>query len=116
MNESLRQKRVASLIKEALSPLLLSHLPVPPPGLVSITRVTMSKDLRIAHIYLSVYGDENPDDLLPRLNNIQGALRKAVASRTKLKYNPKLIFSLDPLTGHEQRLDEILGSIGNDER
>jgi ribosome-binding factor A len=116
MNENLRQKKVASLIKDTLSALILSHVQDSPSGLLSITRVDMSKDLRTARIYLSVYGNQDPENILQRLKNKQGILRKAVASRTKLKYNPKLIFSLDPSTGHEKRLDEILKTIANDER
>lgn len=116
MNETLRQKKVASLIKDTLSPLLLTHIQDTPSGLLSITRVDMSRDLRTASVFLSVFEIGDPEGLLARLNKRQGMLRKAVASRTKLKYNPKLIFSLDPMTGHAQRLDEILDAIENDER
>jgi ribosome-binding factor A len=116
MNESLRQKKIASLIQEILSSRLIPLLQDSEEGLVTITRVEIRKDLKSAQVYVSVFGEADPKAVLTRLDFLQKSLRKSIASRSKLKYNPKLIFLLDPLVGHENRIDELLDGIKDHER
>jgi ribosome-binding factor A len=111
MNESLRQKRIASLVQEILSAQIIPLMQDSESGLVTVTRVEISKDLKTAHIYVSVFGKADPAPALLQLESLQQSLRKAIASRSKLKYNPKLIFSLDPQVRHESRIDELLNDI-----
>ncbi len=108
MNESLRQKKVASLIQEILSSQLITLMQDSEAGLITVTRVEISKDLQIAHVYVSVFGEEDPKAALRHIDDLQKSLRKSIASRSKLKYNPRLIFSLDPQVGHESRIEELL--------
>lgn len=116
MNESRRQKRVASLIKEELSRLLVEVLQDSSKGLITITRVEMSKDLKTAYIYLSIFGFEQKNVILEHLNKRKGYLRKSIASKTKLKYNPMLIFSLDPIFDHEESIDKLIESLRKNEK
>lgn len=111
MKESLRQKKVASLVKETISPLLQSIRSDSDSNLISITRVNMTKDLHTAYIHISVYGTEDKDAILADINEKKGWLRKSVASRVKLKYNPKLIFSLDTTADLEERIEELLEDV-----
>lgn len=111
MNESLRQKKVASLIKETLSPLLQRLGSESDSDLISVTRVSMTKDLQTAHVYISVFGEADKDAVLSDIDKKRGWLRKSVASRIKLKYNPKLIFSLDMTSDLEERIDELLKDV-----
>ena len=64
MSESRRQKKVASLIKEALSRLLIEVIQDSGSGLITITRVEMTPDLRVAYIYLSVFGQGEDEAVL----------------------------------------------------
>jgi ribosome-binding factor A len=106
MNESRRQKKVARLIKEILGPLLIESIQDSHSGLITITRVEMSKDLKKAFVYIR---ETSPKaDNADILNQRKGYLRKAIASKTKLKYNPMLIFSLDPILAQEERIDQLL--------
>ncbi len=116
MNESRRQKKVSSLIKETLSQALFEFIQDSSLGLITITRIEMTKDLRNAHIYLSIFDPKNKERILDLLTDKKGHLRKAVALRTKLKYNPMLIFSLDPTIAHEDRIDELLDKINKNEK
>jgi ribosome-binding factor A len=111
MNESVRQKKVASLIQETLSSLILAEFPADGSGLISITRIDLAKDLRTARVFLSFYGGPPANDIIQRLNKRTGFFRNAIASRIKIKYNPQLIFSEDPLTHQEEKLARILSKI-----
>jgi ribosome-binding factor A len=116
MNESRRGKRVASLIKDALSPLLIQEVQSPTSGLITVTRVEVSADLLTAHVYLSVYGGEDKEKVLALLEMRKGYIRKILASRVKLKYNPQLIFALDPVLEYEEKIDRVLGALKKDEK
>jgi len=76
----------------------------------------MSKDLKTARILLSIFPDREKEAILELINKRTGYLRKTIASKTKLKYNPLLIFSLDPSPDYEQRIDKLIGNIKNDEK
>ena len=54
---SIRMERVAQLIKLEVSDILCNRLSDPRIGLVTVTDVEMTKDLRHARIFVSVYGD-----------------------------------------------------------
>jgi ribosome-binding factor A len=110
-----RQKRVASLIKEELSHLLIEGIQDSSSGLITITRVEMSPDLKTAHIYLSVFGGEQNEAIIELLNGKKGYLRKSIASKVKLKYNPLLIFSFDPNPDYEAKIDKLIENIRKDE-
>ena len=116
MNESRRERRVASLIKDALSPLLIQEVQSPASGLITVTRVEVSADLMIAHVYFSVYGGQDKEKVLSLLETRKGYIRKALASRAKLKYNPQLIFALDPITEYEEKIDRVLGALKKNEK
>ena len=114
MQESLRQKKVSSLIRAALGKILTQNFREIYTGLISITRVEMTKDLRKAYIFISYMDSKNPDDTSQLMSSIQeknSFLRKAVASNVKLKYNPELIFRVDPTPEIDQNIDRILRSL-----
>ena len=115
MNESRRQKKVSSLLKTVLSQHLLESIQDSSSGLISITDINMTKDLKTAHVYLSMFGTEKKDQVLDLMNKKAGYFRKIIASKTNLKYNPKLIFSHDPVIDYENRLDKLIDKIKDEQ-
>lgn len=108
MDASRRQKRVGNLIKETLGRVFVQDIQDSSSGIITVTRVTMSADLKTAHVYLSIYGGDDQKKLLARLETRKGYLRKAIATEVKLKYNPTLVFSLDPIPEYESRIDRLI--------
>lgn len=113
--EGRRPKRVAHLIQETLSRIFLEEFQGST-DLITVTRVEMSADLRVAHVTLSVFGPGPKQAFWDRLERSKGFLRKSVASRVKLKYNPALIFHRDPAPEHESRIDELIERLKDDEK
>lgn len=103
-----RTRRVAELIRSELSGLLLAEFQDAASGLITITRVEVTPDLLIARVFLSVFGGQDPRALLERIERSRGALRRALASRVKLKYNPELFFALDPGPEYQDRIDRLI--------
>ena len=106
--KSFRTRRVAELIRTELSRLLIAEVQDPALGLLTLTRVEMTPDLLTARVFLSVFGAEDPAALLALIERSRGALRRALASRVKLKYNPELFFALDPGPEHQDRIDRLI--------
>ncbi|NOR15623.1 MAG: ribosome-binding factor A [Candidatus Aminicenantes bacterium] len=115
MEEKLRQKKVARVVREALAQSVAELFPDSAFSLLSITRVHMTVDLRTANVFFSIFGSQDPQEILSILQANKGPLRKSIASKTKLKYNPMLIFSLDPTQSYEEKIDRILDDLGKNE-
>ncbi len=113
--EGRRPKRVAHLIQETLSRIFLEEFQGSA-GLITVTRVEVSADLRTAHVTVSVFGSGQEQAFWDRLEKSRGYLRKSVASRVKLKYNPDLIFHRDPAAEYESRIDGLIERLKDDEK
>jgi ribosome-binding factor A len=115
-NESRRQKRIASLLQEALSRILIDELRGETGNLVTVTRVDVPADLKSARIFVSIYGPDKPADVLALLGKRAGPIRRLLASSIKLKYNPLLFFALDPSADLNDRIERLLGPSKKNER
>lgn len=103
-----RPKRVAGLIQEEMSRLLIREVQPHFDGLVTVTRVEMPADLRSATVFLTVMGSADAELVLNSVRQRIGHFRKSIASAVNLKYNPELFFVLDPVPAYESRIDELL--------
>jgi len=111
-NETLRQKRVASLIKEEISQIILHSVEREASGLVSVTHVYVSKDLKIADIHLSFYQPQlDTHAFIHQLNRQAFHFRRLLGSRIRLKYIPALTFYLDSAPEEEEKLNRLLEKI-----
>jgi ribosome-binding factor A len=93
-----RQERVARLVKETASDAISRHLNDPRiEGLVSVTRVDVTADLRTADVYLSIlskdYAAENRTFMA--ISHAKGRIQSLVADRLQSKFCPVLHFYRD---------------------
>lgn len=106
--KGLRPRRVAELIQAELSRLLIEEFQEAGSGFLTVTRVEMAPDLLTARVFLSVFGADDPGAVLARIERSTGYIRKTLATRVKLKYNPQLFFALDPGPDHQARIDRLI--------
>ena len=106
--KGIRPRRVAELVQAELSRFLISEFQDPSSGLLTVTRVEMTPDLRSAKVTVSVFGTDDPQALLGRIEKSKGRIRRTLASRVRLKYNPELFFALDPGPEHQERIDRLI--------
>ena len=104
----MRTRRVADLIQEELGALFLREFQGQSSGFITVTGVEVTPDLLQAHVRLSVFGTDDPQAILERIEENKGHIRKVLASRIKLKYNPALFFSLDRGQEHADRINELI--------
>ncbi len=115
---SRRADRINGLLRQEISVLLSREIKDPRlSGVISITQVETSSDLRNAHVYVSVMGDE--DTKSAALDGIKSAatfLRRSLRDRLKLRYVPFLKFSLDESIEDADSLLRMMDSIQDDAR
>ncbi|NTV80262.1 MAG: 30S ribosome-binding factor RbfA [Candidatus Aminicenantes bacterium] len=107
-DKGIRPRRVAELVQAELSRILIREFQDPGTGLLTVTRVEMTPDLLSARVSLSVFGAEDAGALLSRIERTKSRIRRTLASRVKLKYNPELFFALDPGPDHQARIDRLI--------
>ena len=94
---SRRVARVAERIRQDASQIILYELCDPRIGLVTVTKVDLSNDLRHARIYVSVLGDEvKRRTTLRGLASARGLVRSRIAKSLGLREAPEIIFEFDP--------------------
>jgi ribosome-binding factor A len=102
-------RRVNEAVREVLSMAITNELKDPRVGFVTVTAVDTSPDLRRAHVYVSVLGDEQQRaDSLAGLDSSHGFLQGRVASELRLKHTPQLDFRYDDSADRGQRISELL--------
>ncbi|MEC8380289.1 MAG: 30S ribosome-binding factor RbfA [Myxococcota bacterium] len=97
MSDFSRTERVSTQVHRALSEVLLRNPPRDPRVTsISILRVKVSPDLRLARVYFLPLGHaENPLDVQAGLRSASGYLGKLMSKSLRMKYSPKLEFYLD---------------------
>lgn len=106
-----RVLRVAEALHRELGFILDQKLGDPKVGMVTITRVELSDDLRYAKIYVSFLGDEEPSESLKRLKHARRFLRCELAPCLGVRVVPDLTFILDQSSEDYLRIAEVLKTI-----
>ena len=107
-----RSDRVAQQIKKELGQIFLNGLKDPRIGFITITEVRLTKDLRHATVFFSIYGDEQARlNGLEGLKDSKGFLKKELAHRTHLRFLPELHFEIDRTLDQAQRIEDVLTQI-----
>ena len=104
-----RIQRVEREVQQTVASFLLKGFKTPLPGLVTISRVTMPADLRIARVYVSVLGDDNiRDEVIELLNERAFEVQNYIGRELKMRFCPKLTFYNDDSTEHVLKIEKIL--------
>lgn len=109
--DSKRQQKVSRLLQKEIAELfLLVFTNLYKGSMLTVTKVKISPDLSEAKIFLSLFGDENNEELLDRItlhtNEIRNELGKKV--RHQLRIIPKLKFYIDDSLDYIQNIDDLL--------
>ena len=106
-----RLSRVSSEIRKTLAAQLNELGRNNKLGIVSVTKVDTSPDLRKATVYISVFGNEQQaEKYMELVNQSSGSLQKIISTRLRLKRTPLLQFALDDVLANESRIKELLRS------
>ena len=80
-------------------------------GMISVTRVETTGDLRYSKIYLSVLGMQDEKEFKRGLRSASGYLRRELGNSMKLRYTPELIFEIDHSIEYGAHINEVINSL-----
>ncbi|WP_425447482.1 30S ribosome-binding factor RbfA [Dethiothermospora halolimnae] len=118
---SKRLNRIAEEIKKVVSSIIANKLKDPRIStMTSITKVTVTRDLRYAKIYVGVLGNEKEKkDSLNGLKSAKGFIRRGIGETINLRYTPEPLFYLDESIEHgiyiSKLIDKVNKESGNDD-
>lgn len=124
-----RPSRVGDLIKQEVASMLIrGDIKDPRVGLVTLTDIKMTRDLKNARIFftitgLSLVGDEalseeakeEAENAGKGLQSAAGFIRKELGRVLSLKYIPNIIFEYDSTLDYASRINKVIAKINKEE-
>ena len=83
-------------------------------GMISVTRVETTGDLRYCKVWLSVMGMQNEKDFRKGLKSASGWLRHELAGSMNLRYTPELVFEIDHSIEYGAHISAVINSLDID--
>ena len=80
-------------------------------GMISVTRVETTGDMRYSKIWLSVMGMQNEKDFEKGLKSASGWLRRELGNSLKLRNTPELTFEIDHSIEYGAHINELINSL-----
>jgi ribosome-binding factor A len=111
---SIRVSKIENFIKEEMSLIFLHKIQDPKIGLLTITNVKVSPDLKHAKIYVSIYDKEKRQSVLEKLNELKGLLRSELAVKVHFRTVPELHFFIDDTLDYVEKMEGIFKKIHED--
>jgi len=116
-HDTRRPDRVAEAIREEVATFLAEGVKDPRVvGLVTVTGVDITRDLRHAKVYVSILGSESERAAtLDGLGSVASHLRSRIGRALRLRLAPEIAFKLDQSVAHAARIETLLAQL-HDER
>ena len=107
-----RLQKVAGLLKAEISNIIQTRLKDPGIGFVTLTDVTLTRDMRTANVYFTVLGEkEQAAATLEGLERARPFIQNELAARVRLRYLPVLRFFHDSSLEYSCRIENILKTL-----
>jgi ribosome-binding factor A len=108
---SFRKSRVAELLRQAISDIVVLRIKDPRVQGITITEVRMSEDLKSAKVYFSSLADGRVESHKKGLENAGGFIRRQLRQELDLKYIPELSFFYDTSFDNFSHINKLLKQI-----
>lgn len=109
--ESTRQLKVAKELQRHLAEIIRAKgMAVWDGALVSVSGVTVSPDLAVAKVYVSIFPSAKQETVFKKIQESVKALRGELGHKVakQLRIVPELIFYLDDSLDYVEHIDELL--------
>ena len=80
-------------------------------GMISVTKVKTSPDLKYAKVSVSIINSKNIKQTLAGLKAASGFIRSRIAEKMNLRVTPELVFELDESLIYGEKIDRILEQV-----
>ncbi len=107
--------RIDEELKKELSHIISYELKNPKvTGLISVTDVKTTPDLKYAKVFVSILNAKNTKATLANLKKSAGFIRTQIAKKVNLRVTPEFVFVLDETMEYGAKIDSILNDIMKD--
>ena len=107
-----RTDRIASEIMREVERIIREDVSDPRTQcMFSITHVDVTRDLRYAKVYVSVYEEEKREPMMKALKRAAGFIRHNVGRQVQLRYTPELLFELDTTIEYGVHIASLLNEV-----
>ena len=108
--ETTRQNKISRLLQKELSEIFLLQTKAMPGILISVSAVSISPDMSIARVYLSVFPSEKAEEMVKNINENMKSIRFELGTRVRhqLRIIPELKFFVDDSLDYIEKIDSLL--------
>ncbi len=107
-----RTERIEEEIKKIVGTLIDNGIKDPRVnGLISVTKVEVSKDMKYCKIYVSMLGTKDKEEALKGLDSAKGVVRKEIGDKIRTFNTPEVKFIYDDSMEYGQHIDNIISSL-----
>jgi ribosome-binding factor A len=100
---------MAVRIREIVASTLKAQVKDPRLGMVTVTDVKVTPDLREAEVFYTVFGGYTEQQASAiALESAKGVVRSAVGRQTGVKFTPTLTFTLDMIPDTARQIEDLL--------
>ena len=104
-----RTDRISEEVRRELSAVIRELKDPRIPMMTTVVQVRVTKDLKFAKAYISVFGDEKAHKYaLAALHSASGFIRREIGSRLNLRNTPEFTFVEDDSIEYGAHINEIL--------
>ncbi|MDP2654016.1 MAG: 30S ribosome-binding factor RbfA [Candidatus Omnitrophota bacterium] len=107
-----RMERINELMKREISDMLQKEFQDPRFLRVTVTGVSVSRDLRYAKVLYTVLGEGNEtEQIQENLSRVSGFVRKLVGERIRLRHIPEIQFVYDKSVDYSIHIEQMINEI-----
>ena len=107
-----RTDRIASEIMRETEKIIREDVSDPRTDcMFSITHVDVTRDLRYAKVYVSIYEEEKRAPMMKALKTAAGFIRHNLGRRVQLRYTPELVFELDTTIEYGVHIASLINQV-----
>ena len=97
------------LLKEETGKIISGEIELPNRAVATITRASVSNDLKTARIFISVLGNKyQEEEIFRTLKACSGKIQHILNKRLRIKFVPKITFLKEKYMEEEMRMEELL--------
>ena len=110
-----RMDRINEELKKEISHIITFEIKDPNlTGLISVTKVKTTPDLKYARVFVSIINEKNKKESLRILKKSSGFIRTEVAKKLNMRYTPELVFEFDETIEYGAKIDQLIRDVMKD--
>ena len=107
-----RTDRIAPLIQREVERIIREEVSDPRTDcMFSVTHVDVTRDLRYAKVYISVFEEEKRKPMMDALKKAACFIRHSVGQAVQLRYTPELLFELDTSIEYGVHISSLINQV-----